>query len=606
MSAYSSRIPLVAAVVRRLAGAVTAAATSAPTQALRLLALFIAFSGSWYSASAGNRIGADIPWTTYEAEAMKTTGVVRGPKYDPHQLETEASGQKCVQLTAAGEFVEFTAQAKANTLVIRFSLPDSTDGDGTKASLSLVINGQPVRTLSLSSHYSWLYGNYPFSNKPGDGKTRNFYDEIQVKDLSIFKNDVIRVVKKSADEPACIIDLADLEDVALPLAAPANALSVLDFGAGGKGDTDDTKALVNCVAAAKKQGKVVWVPAGNYKLTGDILLPSSVTIQGAGMWHTTFVGDEKLYGQANRRVRFKLTGSDIHLADFAIAGKLNYRNDDEPNDGIVGAGCADSSIARIWVEHTKIGAWIYNGTNLLIEGCRFRNLLADGVNLCVGTSGNIIQNCTARGTGDDCFAMWPAAFDQGFVGQTPLPGNNVIRRCTGQLTFLANGGAIYGGASNRIEDCLFTDISTGCGILISTTFPTSDEERKIDNNFSGTTVVKNCELLRCGGYDHSWAWRGSFQICLDRRSISGLTISQVEIKDSFSDGLTVVAPGNKKGQGTLSQVRLENVSILNHGIGAPDRHGLLIDKDAQGGLSLINSKIADTQNNSAHFSISSE
>ncbi len=209
------------------------------------------------------------------------------------------------------------------------------------------------------------------------------------------------------------------------------------------------------------------------------------------MWHTTFVGDESLYGQAARRVRFKLSGRNIHLADFAIVGKLNYRNDDEPNDGIVGAGCADSSVARVWLEHTKVGIWIYNGTNLLIEGCRFRDLLADGVNLCVGTSGTIIQNCTARGTGDDCFAIWPAASDQGFVGPGTPPGKNVIRRCTGQLPFLANGGAIYGGANNRIEDCVFTDISAGCGILLSTTFPTEDEQRNMDNNFSGTTVVRN-------------------------------------------------------------------------------------------------------------------
>jgi hypothetical protein len=51
------------------------------------------------------------------------------------------------------------------------------------------------------------------------------------------------------------------------------------------------------------------VPAGDYKLTGEILVPSSVTIQGAGMWHTNFVGDEALYDQAARRVRFKLRGN---------------------------------------------------------------------------------------------------------------------------------------------------------------------------------------------------------------------------------------------------------------------------------------------------------
>jgi parallel beta-helix repeat protein len=81
--------------------------------------------------------------------------------------------------------------------------------------------------------------------------------------------------------------------------------------------------------------------------------------------------------------------------------------------------CRLVRVERIWLEHTKVGIWIYNGVNLVIDGCRFRNTLADGVNLCVGTSGTVIQNCTARGTGDDCFAIWPAASDQGFVGHGP-------------------------------------------------------------------------------------------------------------------------------------------------------------------------------------------
>ena len=38
--------------------------------------------------------GADVPWITYEAEDMATTGVVLGPKYGPNVLETEASGRK--------------------------------------------------------------------------------------------------------------------------------------------------------------------------------------------------------------------------------------------------------------------------------------------------------------------------------------------------------------------------------------------------------------------------------------------------------------------------------------------------------------------------------
>lgn len=562
-------------------------------------ALTIACAICACEARAG--VGADMPWTTYEAEAMKSNGLVLGPKYDPYLVETESSGQKCVKLVAAGEFVKFTAAADANALVIRYSLPDAKEGGGTNTSLDLLVNGREARALALTSKYSWLYGKYPFSNQPGEGKPRNFYDEIRVKDLHIAKGDVIRLQRAAADAAYCIIDLVDLENVAAPLTAPADSLCILDFGADRNGEIDATSALRKCIAEAQEQGKPVWIPAGDYKLTGEILVPSSVTIQGAGMWHTTFVGDTMLYNQSARRVRFKLAGSHIHLADFSIVGRLNYRNDSEPNDGIIGAGCTDSSVSRVWLEHTKVGVWIYNGVNLVIDGCRFRNTLADGVNLCVGTRGTVIQNCTARGTGDDCFAIWPAASDQGFVGRGRASGSNVIRRCTGQLTFLANGAAIYGGANNRIEDCLFTDIATGCGILISTTFPTSDDKLKIDNNFSGTTLIANCELLRCGGYDHDWAWRGSLQVCMDRRSISGITVSGVTIRDSLSSGITIVGPGSLKGEGTLSNARLEHVIVANSGIGGSAHHDLWIRNDALGAVALANSSIADIRNDSVRF-----
>lgn len=555
------------------------------------------------SEAAHAGMGAAIPWTTYEAEDMTTSGTVLGPRYDPFQVETESSGQKCVKLGAAGQYVEFVVQTPANAMVVRYSLPDSADGTGLDSTLSLYQNGKFIQKLPVTSCYSWLYGKYPFSNDPKAGKPRDFYNEVRVKNLSFARGDVVRLQKAGDDVPYCIVDLVDLEQVSPPLAAPANALSVANFGAGARGDTDDTQALRDCIAAARKGGKIVWVPAGDYKLTGDIMVPSDVTIQGAGMWYTTFVGDARLYNQAHRRVRFKLTGNHIHLADFAILGKLKYRNDNEPNDGIVGAHCENSTIARIWVEHTKVGMWFYVCSNVVVDNCRLRDTLADGINLCVDTRNCVIENCTTRNTGDDCFAMWPAASDQSFVQQAPAPGANVFRHCTGQLPFLANGGAIYGGANNHIEDCLFTDISPGCGILLSTTFPTADASGKVDNNFSGTTVIRDCELIRCGGFDHDWTWRAAFQLCMDRRSISGVEISDVNIKDSFSDGLSIVAPGSRHGQGTLSNTRLENVSIPNYGIGTDSCHALWVRDDACGSVTIVNSRIADVQNSSTNFII---
>lgn len=548
-------------------------------------------------------LGADIGWTTYPAADMKTTGTVLGPRYDPFLIETESSRQKCVKLVAAGDYVEFTVESPANAMVVRYCLPDSQDGEGLNATLDLYRNGKLLRAVAVTSKYTWRYGHYPFTNDPKDGKPRNFYDEVRLKGLTLAKGDVVRLQKTGDDVPYCIVDLVDLESVAAPLQRPANSLSVIDFGAAGTGQTDDTEALRKCIAEAARRRMIAWVPAGAYKLTGDITVPSDVTLQGAGMWHTTFVGDEDLYNHPDRRLRFKLTGSDSHLSDFALTGNLKYRNDSEQNDGIFGAHGSHCTVSRLWIEHTKVGMWFYVCDHIVIDGCRLRNTLADGINFCVDVRNSVVENCTARNTGDDCFAIWPAVSDQSFTQQRPSPGNNVFRRCTGQMPFLANGGAIYGGANNRIEDCRFTDIAAGCGILLSTTFPTADESLKIDNNFSGTTVVRNCELIRCGGFDHGWGWRGSFQLCLDRRSISGLRISDVRINDSISDGFTIVAPGSKRGQGTLADTRLENMDVFNCGIGTPGRHGLWVREDASGSLTIVKSKIVDVKNSSTDFKV---
>ena len=128
------------------------------------------------------------------------------------------------------------------------------------------------------------------------------------------------------------------------------------------------------------------------------------------MWYTTLVGDPTLYASSSRRVTLNGNGNNIHLSDLAIVGKLNYRNDSEPNDGLGGSYGTGSTISNMWVEHTKTGAWLVNSLGLVVNSCRFRDTIADGINLCVGMRGTTVTNCTARGTGDDCFPIWPATY----------------------------------------------------------------------------------------------------------------------------------------------------------------------------------------------------
>ena len=179
----------------------------------------------------------------------------------------------------------------------------------------------------------------------------------------------------------------------------------------------------------------------------------------------------------------------------------------------------------------------------------------------------------------------------------------MISHCTVQFPFLANGAAIYGGAGNRIEACRFVDVAAGCGILISTAFPTSDPAKSIDNNFSGTTVVCDCDLIRCGGYDPFWHWRGAMQLCLDRHGISGLDLRDLNIQNSLADGLSVVTSESARGRQRLTESHLLRVAITGSGAATAGRHGLSVGSDVSGTLGISDSQIAGEQNNSTAFTI---
>jgi Pectate lyase superfamily protein len=517
--------------------------------------------------------GASVSWITYEAEDMTNSGATMiGPPAQvaninatvSDTIEMEASGGKAIKLTGTGQYVEFTARSNATAIVVRYCVPDSANGAGTDSTISLYQNGVFVEKLPVTSKYSWRYGSYTFSNNPGDGNPRNFFDEVRTNGLTINAGDTVRL-QKDADDAAAydVIDLVDLENVADPLTTPANSLSITNYNGVGDGVTDCTTALQNCINAAKTQGKIAWIPAGSYIITGNINLPSNVTIQGAGLWYTTFLGNASLYNSnpANR-ITMNGNGSNIHLSDFAIMGRLNYRNDSEPNDGLGGSFGTGSSISRVWVEHTKTGAWLMNASGLVVDECRFRNTIADGCNLAVGMRSTTVTNCTTRGTGDDCFAIWPATY----TSQTYTPGLNVITHCTGQVPNLANGGAIYGGVSNRIEDCAFMDIPYGCGLLIAGTFPVGA------NIFSGTTVAQRCDLTRCGGYDPGWQWRGAVTLCPQNINITGLNLNHLNITNSLSYAVQNVSPGSSSTVGVLSNAIMNLVNISNFGIQVQPYH----------------------------------
>ena len=550
------------------------------------------------SPSAHAQRGASIPWTTYEAEAMTNNGTILGPPpraVDKNETVTntvsgEASGRSCVRLSGSGQYVQFIAQGSANTLVVRYSVPDAAGDGGTDYTISLYVNGTFIRKIPVTSRYSWLYGGYTFSNNPGNGSARNYYDEARQMNLSINAGDSVRLQVDPGDTAAYyIIDLVDLELIGPALSAPPGFRSVLDCGATGNGVTDDSLAISNCVRA----GGLIWFPPGNYLVSTDINVPTGTTIQGAGMWYTTFVGDPAKYVNERGRVRFNGAGSSLHFNDFAILGKLTFRNDSEANDGFSEIFGTNSTISRVWIEHTKTGAWLANANGMVISDCRFRNTIADGINLSVGMSRSIITNCTARNTGDDSFAIWPATYRTA----TYEAGYNVITHCTAQSPFFANCTGIYGGISNRVEDCVFQDAPDGCGILIAGTFPIGT------NSFRGTTFAQRCDLIRCGGNDPGWRWRGALTICPDGQTISGLDVNNLNISSSLSYAVQFL-------HNTLNNASMKDINVNTYAVGVPPFHpqdpfpfhtnycdgvfGVLADNSINGSITVSNLTINGT------------
>jgi hypothetical protein len=538
-------------------------------------------------------VGATVPYTTYLAENGTYTGALMGPSYTQNTEANEAVGREFVRLSSTGQYVQFTAAAAANSIVVRYSIPDSTNGGGINSTISLYINNQYVQKLAVTSTLSWLYGTYPFTNTPSDGSPRDFFDEVRLLGVTINAGDTVRIERDSGDTAASYddINLVDLEEVGPALTEPtptSNWINVTaaPYSAVGNGTTDDTTAIQDAVNAAMSQHKNVWVPAGTYMLSGFIQNLNNVTIQGAGMWYTNFIGNPAVYNTTPAdRVGFMGAGNNIHLNDFSITGDLDYRNDSEANDGIGGSFGTGSSISDLWIEHTKVGMWITNSDGLTITNCRIRDTIADGINIDVGMLDTTVSNCATRGTGDDCFAIWPATYES----QTYTPGFNVITNCTGLVPFLANGGAIYGGESNSIQNCLFQDIGDGSGVLISSTFAVGA------NTFSGTTTVENSDINRAGAS----STLSGVQFAASMNPISGIALSGLSITNSPYNAVGVSGPDALSA--TASNLSVQTVGVGGSG----NSYGVYVASGSSGSLSVVSSTVGTYKNSAGvNFTLS--
>ena len=155
--------------------------------------------------------------------------------------------------------------------------------------------------------------------------------------------------------------LASMVLVASQATAESQYLSVRDYGAQGNGTADDYAAISACITAAARADKEVFLPAGTYRISEAIWLPTgdpnynNMTIYGAGIGKTILTMPQNA-GETYMFVAGNLSG--LALSDMTFHTPVS----DPPGVCAINArGMQNSSLKRIRVENVDYGFKLGSG-----------------------------------------------------------------------------------------------------------------------------------------------------------------------------------------------------------------------------------------------------
>ncbi|WP_394940921.1 CARDB domain-containing protein [Psychromicrobium sp. YIM B11713] len=515
--------------------------------------------------------GANMPYRTLEAEdgSLGGSAAVLGPNRTVGDLAGEASGRKAVKLSATGDYVQWALPQATNTLVTRFAIPDSADGKGANATISVYVNGNFFKTLDLTSRYSWLYGNETNpDNTPSAGSPRHIYDEANILfDSTVPANSTIRLQKDSGNTASYYsIDFVDIEQVSVqPNPDPTKYLVPAGFS---HQNVQDALDAFRQDTTGKLLG--VYLPAGDYSTSSKFqVYGKAVQVIGAGPWYTRFHAPAD---QDNTDIgwRAENTANGSSFTGFAYFG--NYvKRIDGPGKVFDFSNVSSMTIDNVWVEHMICMFWASNMDNSTVKNSRIRDTFADGINMTNGSANNRVSNVDARSTGDDSFALF-AATDNGGSGQS----GNVFENLTSRLTWRAAGLAVYGGQDNTFRNILIADTLVYSGVTVSSL----DFGYPMEGFGPKDTVFDGITLLRDGG--HFWGSQtfGAIWMFSASKTFSNIVMRNIDIVDPTYSGIMF----QTNYSGSTPQNSFQNVSFSNVSISGAQKSGDQFDAKSGFGI----------------------
>ena len=202
------------------------------------------------------------------------------------------------------------------------------------------------------------------------------------------------------------------------------------------------------------------------------------------------------------------------------------------------------------------------GDGLVVTGCRFRNLMADGVNFASSTSNSEVVNSHFRNTGDDALASWSTGTDPGSNQK------NVFHFDTVQVPWRANCFGVYGGSDTRVEDNLCADVVTYPGILVAQQFGS--------DAFGGTTSVQRNTITRAGGNMFNQQ-HGAVEVFGSLGPVAGVLFKDLQIDSPTYAGLHIEGPN------PITNATFDTIAITGAG-----SYGILVKSMASGGGTFSN------------------
>ncbi|HEV2633519.1 MAG TPA: discoidin domain-containing protein [Actinocrinis sp.] len=445
----------------------------------------------------GQAPGAAVPFIEDNAATSRdahTNGTVLPEDFQYGSLQAEATGRQAVELTGQGKYVSFTLTAPANAVDFHYAIPDALAGGGITAPLDLYVGGKLTTALSLTSQFSWLYGNYPYTNTPfvsqPDGEVpHDFYNDVRYQFASTLPaGTVVKLQVDAGDNaPWYAVNTADFERVAAPIAQPATGyvnVTQAPYSVDNTGATDVTTALQSAITAASAAGEGVYLPQGTYKISQPLNV-NNVKVLGAGEWYTVLTGSNVEFdGRQNP------SSTNVDVSNLSMYGNVDDREDSNSEVTAFNGGFSDSTIQDVWIQNEKVGLWIIGpSTNLTLRNLRIQDTTADGINLNAADgpiTGTTISDNFLRNTGDDGIALWSENY-----GDT----SDSIVQNTVDTPGLANNIGVYGAGQNDViaGNLLQDTVQFGAGIGV--------EQRFGSVPMSGPLTIAGNTLVRTGQFD---------------------------------------------------------------------------------------------------------